>query len=99
MKASWKYLLKIINNVEIEYCNNERLNKKIENDTKESVADIIYLMADDSQCPHKNIKISICINDPLDNFTKGNIFCNDCSKTIIRFNGNVSNPIIECSTH
>jgi len=83
--------------MEIEYCNNERLDHKIESDTKESARTIIESIIDNSQCPHKNIKISMCIYDPLSHFTKGNIFCNDCNMTIIGFKGNILNPIIKYS--
>ncbi len=81
--------------MEIEYCNNERLDNKIEQDTKDSIRTIIDSIEDNSRCSHKNIKVSICINDPLSEFTKGNIFCKDCNSTIVGFNGNILNPIHE----
>lgn len=83
--------------MEIEYCNNERLENKIEQDTKDSISTIIDLIENNSPCSHKNVKVSICINDPLSEFTKGTIFCKDCNRIIIGFNGNIRNPIHEYS--
>jgi hypothetical protein len=81
--------------MEIEYCNNVRLDNKVEQDTKNSIRTIIDLIENNSGCSHEDIKVSICINDPLSQYTKGNIFCKDCNMAIIRFKGNILNPIYE----
>ncbi len=83
--------------MKIEYCNNERLKNKVEQNIKDSIRTIIDSIENNSSCPHKNVKVSICINDPLSEFTKGNIFCKDCNRAIIGFNGNILNPIHEYS--
>ena len=79
--------------MEIKYCNSEKLEQGIEDELR-SVAKSVLDQNTEKGCSHESIEISICINDPLNFYTKGYLACLEC-KAKFGFTGNVSEPLKE----
>ena len=79
--------------MKIKYCNNSKFEEDTENNIVSGARHMVDSILDNTDCIHNNIELSICIDGPLDNDIKGNIFCNDCQREIITFKGNQSEPM------
>ena len=79
--------------MEIKYCDSEKLEQDAEDELR-SMAKSVLDQNTEKDCSHESIEISICINDPLNFYTKGYLTCLEC-KSKFGFTGNVSEPLKE----